>query len=157
MKKISGLVMTKKTVISLLGAIVFTLVTSTPHARPVDCTTEVNQSPIVKKVIYFEVGKSSLSKEAKKHLDDLVKVVTGNPSLKICAIGQADKQGDPELNKKLSLKRAESAKNYLANKGLPKSKIQTVFRGEAYGSFSFWGTQEKSDEDRRVEVIAYSE
>ncbi|KLN62190.1 hypothetical protein WH96_01280 [Kiloniella spongiae] len=130
---------------------------SSAVSSPVDCSVPVDQSPLVTKVIYFEVGQSSLSKKAQKKIDDLFNVIDGHPSLKICAIGQADKQGDPDANKKLSLKRAQSAKNYLIKKGIAKKRIETVFRGEAYGSFSLWGSGEKADEDRRVEVIAYKE
>ncbi len=133
------------------------LTISSAMSSPVDCSVPVDQNPLVKKVIYFEVGQSSLSKKAQKKIDDLFDVVDGHPSLKICAIGQADKQGDPEANKKLSLKRAQSAKDYLIKKGIAKKRIETVYRGEAYGSFSLWGTGEKADEDRRVEVIAYKE
>ena len=138
----------------LLG---FSLNSAQTLASPVDCTRAVERSPIVKKVIYFEVGQFGLSQDSKKKMDELIEVVTGNPSLKVCAFGQADKQGDAESNKKLSLKRAESAKSYLIKKGLPKNKVETAFRGEAFGSFSLWGTGEKADEDRRVEVSAYSE
>ncbi len=139
------------------GCLVLGLSISSAMASTVDCSGPVDQSPLVKKVIYFEVGQSSLSKKAQKKIDDLFDVVDGHPSLKICAIGQADKQGDPEANKKLSLKRAQSAKDYLVKKGITKKRIETVYRGEAYGSFSLWGTGEKADEDRRVEVIAYKE
>ena len=140
-----------------LGMLMWGISLSPALSSQVDCSRPVDQSPLAKKVIYFEVGQSGLSKEAQKKIDDLFDVVDGHPSLKICAIGQADKQGDPEANKKLSLKRAQSAKNYLIKKGIPKKRIETVFRGEAYGSFSLWGTGDKADEDRRVEVIAYSE
>ncbi|KKJ77667.1 hypothetical protein WH95_04200 [Kiloniella litopenaei] len=140
-----------------LGLLVWGISASPAISSPVNCEGPTDQSPLVKKVIYFEVGQSSLSKKAKKKIDDLFAVVDGHPSLKICAIGQADKQGDPEANKKLSLKRAQSAKNYLIKKGIDKKRVETVFRGEAYGSFSLWGTGDKADEDRRVEVIAYSE
>lgn len=126
-------------------------------ASPIDCTKILDQSPIVKKVIYFDSGKTALTAKAQKKIDQLVDVVVGNPSLKICAVGQADKEGDPEANKKLSLKRAESAKSYLVKKGISKKKVDTVFRGEAYGTLSFWGTGDKKDEDRRVEITAYSE
>ncbi|WP_419901850.1 OmpA family protein [Kiloniella sp.] len=136
---------------------VFSLYTTNLAASPIDCTKILDLSPIVKKVIYFDSGKSALTADAKKKMDDMVEVVTGNPSLKICAVGQADKEGDPEANKKLSLKRAGSAKSYLIKKGIYGKRIETVFRGEAYGSFSFWGTVDKVDEDRRVEVSAYSE
>ncbi|WP_120498789.1 OmpA family protein [Kiloniella sp. EL199] len=139
------------------GCLVLGVTISTAMSSPVDCSVPVDQNPLVKKVIYFDVGQSSLSKKAQKKIDDLFDVVDGHPSLKICAIGQADKQGDPEANKKLSLKRAQSAKNYLVKKGIAKKRIETVFRGEAYGSFSLWGTGDKADEDRRVEVIAYKE
>ncbi len=142
---------------AVMGAVVFSFGITNLSASPVDCTQILDQSPIVKKVIYFDTGKTALTSEAQKKIDQLVDVVTGHPSLKICAVGQADKEGDPEVNKKLSLKRAESAKQYLVKKGIAKKRIETVFRGEAYGSLSFWGTGEKADEDRRVEVTAYRE
>ncbi|MEH6630202.1 MAG: OmpA family protein [Halopseudomonas aestusnigri] len=147
--------MLKLTVIMSVALLSFG--SSSGFASPIDCTKILDQSSIVKKVIYFESGKTALTAEAQNKIDQLVEVVTGNPSLKICAVGQADKEGDPEANKKLSLKRAESAKKYLVKKGIDKKRIETVFRGEAYGGFSFWGAADKKDEDRRVEISAYSE
>lgn len=142
---------------AVMSAVILSFGSSSLSASPIDCTKILDLSPIVKKVLYFDSGKTALTTEAKKKIDQLVDVVTGNPSLKICAVGQADKEGDPEANKKLSLKRAESAKSYLVKKGIEKKRIDTVFRGEAYGGFSFWGAADKKDEDRRVEIFAFSE
>ncbi|MFD2204214.1 OmpA family protein [Kiloniella antarctica] len=142
---------------AITSAMIFSLGISSVSASAINCSQTLDHTPIIKKVIYFETGQTALSTEARKQIDQLVDVVTGNPSLKICAVGQADKEGDPDANKKLSLKRAESAKSYLIKKGIEKKRVETVFRGEAYGGFSFWGAADKKDEDRRVEIFAYSE
>lgn len=128
---------------------------SAAQAGPVDCSRPVDKAHVVKKVVYFDVGQSGLSGDAKKSLDELYAVIEGNPSIKVCAIGQADKTGDPEANKRLSLKRAESVKSYLMKKGLKSKAVETGFRGEAYGGLSFWDDTEDLEQDRRVEVTAY--
>ncbi|WP_020591164.1 OmpA family protein [Kiloniella laminariae] len=142
---------------ALITATVSFLFAHPAFASPVDCSQPVDKAALVKKVVYFGVGKSGLSTEAKQQLDQLFEVIDGHPSLKICAVGQADKQGNPAANEKLSLKRAESVKSYLTKKGIAKKRIDTVFRGEAYGSASFWSETEDQAQDRRVEVSAYGE
>lgn len=124
------------------------LTISSAMSSPVDCSVPVDQNPLVKKVIYFEVGQSSLSKKAQKKIDDLFDVVDGHPSLKICAIGQADKQGDPEANKKLSLKRAQSAKDYLIKKASPKRELKLFIVVKLMEAFLF-GEQEK----RQMKIV----
>ena len=114
-----------------LGMFMWGISLSPALSSQVDCSKPVDQSPLVKKIIYFEVGQSGLSKEAQKKIDDLFDVVDGHLSLKICVIGQADKQGDPEANKKLARKRAQSAKNYLIKKGIPKQTADRDCSGEA--------------------------
>lgn len=67
----------------------------------------------------------------------------------VCVIGQADKQGNAEYNKKLALKRAQAVADYLAKYGVRRSSMVIETRGEAFGDALFALV---ADTDRRVEV-----
>lgn len=70
------------------------------------------------RTVYFNFGKASLTKEAKKKLDTLATTIRakGFPS-SIKVAGYADRIGSAAKNEKLSKKRAEAVRKYLATKG----------------------------------------
>ena len=107
------------------------------------------------RVVYFETGSSKINTDDKKRLREFADKVKDNPSVEICLIGQADKQGNAAFNKKLALRRAQAVQRYLKANGLKNKPYQLVVRGEAFGDTwvgkLFGGT--KFDSDRRVEVI----
>lgn len=75
------------------------------------------------KNIYFGFDDYSLSKESKVELERLYNLMTKYPSLNIEIIGHTDSKGSKEYNRKLSLKRANSAINYLTEKGIDKNRF----------------------------------
>ncbi len=110
-------------------------------------------------VIKFDTGRVEISPEDQAWLQAQAERFQTRPGLEVCVIGQADKTGDTELNKKLSLGRAEAAAAFLKEKGLGDKKFQVVGRGEAFGDTknSFLGKFLEGElaADRRVEVILY--
>ena len=75
------------------------------------------------KSIFFGFDNYSLSKESKIELERLYNLMMKYPSLHIEVIGHTDALGSSEYNKKLSIKRAQSAINYLIEKGINQSKF----------------------------------
>ena len=75
------------------------------------------------KNIYFGFDDYSLSKESKIELERLYNLMTKYPSLNIEIVGHTDSKGSAEYNKKLSLKRANSAISYLTEKGINKNRF----------------------------------
>ncbi len=112
--------------------------------------TVINTNPVV----YFDTGSTAIKTGDKQQLREFSARVKDNPSIEICLIGQADKQGNAAANKKLSLRRAQSVERYLKANGLKNKPYQLVVRGEAYGD-TWIGklfSSTKFDSDRRVEV-----
>ncbi len=87
-------------------------------------------STIALRNIFFDSGKSVLRSESNGELDRLVKLLKDVGSLKIEISGHTDNVGSESLNSKLSQDRAQAVVNYLAQKGIDKSRL--VAKG--YGS-----------------------
>jgi outer membrane protein OmpA-like peptidoglycan-associated protein len=103
--------------------------------------------------IYFATGSTKLSAKDKAHLDKVADV--GRYKMKVCVVGQADKQGDAASNQRLSEKRAEVIADYLGSRGVSRSRIETGSRGENFSGTRFFG-DEKQAQERRVDVYFVS-
>lgn len=84
--------------------------------------------------------------------------LAGNSGVQVCIIGQADKQGGEEMNRKLSLARAEAVGQYLAGRGVPQRQHLYGWRGEAFGGSDVFGLFDGDEaageqDDRRVEIF----
>ena len=63
-------------------------------------------------------------------MNDIAKIMKNNPSYKLNIVGHTDNVGNPKWNKKLSLSRANSVKNYLKRKGVAASRMETSGLGD---------------------------
>ncbi len=94
---------------------------------------EINMKQVFKKAltgIQFETGKSIIKKSSYPILNDIAKIMKNNPSYKLNIVGHTDNVGNPKWNKKLSLSRANSVKNYLKRKGVAASRMETSGLGD---------------------------
>lgn len=80
--------------------------------------------------IYFDFDKSDLRNVSVDELNKLVKIMKDHPSMIIELGGHTDTRGDALYNTWLSEARANVARDYLVNKGIDKSRIQTKGYGE---------------------------
>ena len=80
--------------------------------------------------INFLFDKSSLTSNSKNILDNFISKVSEGSYTKINIYGHADSLGTDKYNLELSLKRAESVKNYLINFGIPIQSISIKALGE---------------------------
>ncbi|WP_322064923.1 OmpA family protein [Burkholderia ubonensis] len=64
--------------------------------------------------IYFDTDKAQVKPESKPQLDEMAKLLTGNPALKVYIVGHTDNQGAFARNADLSQKRAEAVAQALA-------------------------------------------
>ena len=135
------------------------MVLSTSAAEAADCERPKGLKGTTPHVIKFETGSAQISPEEQAWLADQAERFQSHPSLQVCVIGQADKTGDTEINKKLAMERAETVAAFLKEKGLGDKKFQVVGRGEAFGDTkdSLLGEVLEGDlaTDRRVEVTIY--
>jgi outer membrane protein OmpA-like peptidoglycan-associated protein len=103
-----------------------------------------------------EKGSASLNNEARGTLGQLVETLKAKPSVRVFCVGLCDGHAEKVNAQNLAISRAQAAKQFLVNQGIPKDRVET-------GSFA--ATQAKAGpdetigqaEERRVEVWLLSE
>jgi len=81
--------------------------------------------------IYFDYDSAKIKKESFDVLDSIVIFLKENKNLLFQIIGHTDLHGTEKYNDKLSLRRAEAVRDYLASKGLDKSRFTIKGAGES--------------------------
>lgn len=107
-------------------------------------------SKIALRNVFFDTGKSTIRSESYPELDRLVKLMNDVPTLKVELSGHTDNTGSATSNQQLSQDRAQAVVDYLASKGI--SKTRMVAKG--YGSdrpVASNSTAEGRQENRRTE------
>lgn len=80
---------------------------------------------------FFDFDKAVLKPEGKAKMDDLADKVQGLTLEVVIAVGHTDSKGTDAYNQKLSIRRSEAVKSYLASKGIDASRIYTEGKGES--------------------------
>ncbi|MES2567178.1 MAG: OmpA family protein [Bacteroidota bacterium] len=80
--------------------------------------------------IYYELAKYNLVTESEIVLDKVLVILKANPNVKLEVISHTDAQGDDSGNLKLSENRSNTVIEYLVNKGINKSRLKGVGKGE---------------------------
>jgi outer membrane protein OmpA-like peptidoglycan-associated protein/Tol biopolymer transport system component len=88
-------------------------------------------SVIVLEKIYYDFNQYIIRKGAGRDLDALAQLMKQYPSMEIELIAHTDSRGTEQYNLDLSLKRAESAKRYLVQKGIGEDRIRAFGYGES--------------------------
>ena len=84
------------------------------------------------RTVYFDFNKSTLNAKEKTKLDEVSKIIIDSKEVaNVDIVGYADTIGKPSYNKKLSQKRAQTVKSYLATKGLKTKNVVVQGLGEA--------------------------
>ena len=104
-----------------------------PAPSPATSQAPVGATPIPPSTslttIGFPQGGGGLNDEAKATLDRLA----ADPAVKDASLilrGHSDSEGDDAANRIMSRKRAEAARDYLARKGLERSRMRVIALGE---------------------------
>lgn len=111
------------------------------------------------RTVYFDFNKSTLNANEKTKLDEVSRIITESKEVdSVDIVGYADRIGNTSYNKRLSTKRAETVKSYLAARGLKTRNVRLEGLGET-GSVTQCSDSEKRSsliaclaEDRRVEI-----
>ncbi|WP_299249237.1 OmpA family protein [uncultured Cytophaga sp.] len=115
------------------SSVVDTVANNTIIARA-DSTKTSKTSTVVKNsesyIYYFALNVSDVSTSNKADLNKIIEVLNENPAVKIVLSGHADASGTVAINTIISLRRANSIKNYIVSKGISAARI-TV---ESFGS-----------------------
>lgn len=87
-------------------------------------------SVILLENIYYDFNQYIIRRGAGVELDALAQLMKQYPSMEVELIAHTDSRGNDQYNLELSLKRAESAKRYLIQKGVRGSRIKAMGMGE---------------------------
>jgi OOP family OmpA-OmpF porin len=79
----------------------------------------------------FGFDKATLTEEGKRKLDKIADALKGTNNPKIDITGYTDRIGPEGYNEELSRRRADAARQYLIDKGVPADVITTAGRGES--------------------------
>lgn len=105
--------------------------------------------------LLFDFDSDALREPARANLRELATSFDKYPNTDLMIVGHTDAQGDDAYNQRLSDRRAASAASYLAQQGVPASRVRTTGRGETEpiaANDSDAGRQQ----NRRVEVAIYA-
>jgi len=103
--------------------------------------------------INFDTAKSELKPESAPAIDEIVKLLTGHPELKVYIVGHTDMVGDTASNVKLSQARAQSVVGELVSKhGIAAGRL-IAFGAGPYAPVASNRTDEGRAKNRRVELV----
>ena len=130
-----------------------------PKPKPVApaVSTPVSKDTIQKYTpqnVMFEKSTSRILAESYTELDRLAAMLTKYPTLKIRIEGHTDLIGDAAMNQKLSEERAATVADYLANKGVLRTRISSVGYGGSR-PLKQDGLTSANAKNRRVEFVIY--
>ncbi|WAC40912.1 OmpA family protein [Pedobacter sp. SL55] len=94
-------------------------------------TPIVINKPIRIENIYYDFDKSNIRKDAAVELDKLVAIMKENPTIWIELGSHTDSRGKDQYNQWLSQSRANSAVQYIIDRGIDKSRITAKGYGES--------------------------
>lgn len=109
--------------------------------------------PAVSLRIGFDLDKATLNASGERQARELGQALAGMAGKPFRIVGHTDKQGDETYNQKLSVRRAETVRDFLVrNHGLNASLLSTEGRGERELLYP-GDTAEDHALNRRVEVV----
>jgi peptidoglycan-associated lipoprotein len=135
--------------------------TTTPRSQYPDAATEARINALLAKIedAYFNYNEATLRPDATRTLNadstELRDILKDYPTYKLTIEGHCDERGSAEYNMALGDKRADSAKEYLVNIGIPGSQLGVVSYGKEKPV-----CQEQDEacwqKNRRIHIVAMS-
>lgn len=80
--------------------------------------------------VYFDTDSYSIDEQDRAILDQQAQWLLAHPNVHVTIEGHCDERGTREYNLALGERRANAAKNYLAAKGVPTSRMTTISWGK---------------------------
>jgi len=103
-------------------------------------------------IIHFDTGSTKLAPDEARKVVETAKAAKDNFIQQVCVRGFADKQGNAEQNRKLSLARANAVAAELRKNGVDPKTIVAEALGEPGGTFGGDSSTFATRTDRRVEI-----
>lgn len=105
--------------------------------------------------LFFDTGKAEVKAESKPALAEIVKLLSGEPSMRLLVVGHTDTVGSQQSNQELSLRRAQSVVDALVKgNGIAPGRLQAVGVGFAAPVATNRDEQGRA-KNRRVELVEY--
>lgn len=104
--------------------------------------------------INFDTDKATLKPEGKEIVDEILKLLNDNSTLKLAIQGHTDNSGSPDHNNKLSLERTNTIKNYLTINGINAYRLKTQGFGQEKPLVPN-DTEANKAKNRRVELVKF--
>ncbi len=101
-----------------------------PAPAPVVASAPVTGSPEAFKTILFHFSKTTLTKEAKAEIENILTYLKENKDVSMEIVGYTDSEGKNKFNTELSKKRAKAIKALLVKKGISAKRLKTKGLGE---------------------------
>jgi outer membrane protein OmpA-like peptidoglycan-associated protein len=105
---------------------------------------------VILKGVNFEFNKATLTKYSETILWRAYNAMVANSNVNVVITGHTDNVGSEKYNQNLSLRRAQSVKNWLVSKGIDSNRMRTVGRGKLE-PIADNNTEEGRLENRRIE------
>lgn len=102
--------------------------------------------------ISFDVGRADIKPNFRPVLDRFAQTLNANPTTTVRIIGHTDSTGSDAVNDPLSVNRAASARNYLADRGVASSRVVIDGRG-SHEPLADNGSEAGRAKNRRVEIF----
>lgn len=104
-----------------------------PLQPEVQTKTEVRTDTVVvsyfKRQVFFGVGKSDLLPEARLALNEVYRVLAGDPDMKLYLTGYASPEGNALVNERLSQRRSQAVLDYLTACGISSDRLISIAGG----------------------------
>ena len=104
-----------------------------PLQPEVQTKTEVRTDTVVvsyfKRQVFFAVGKSDLLPEARLTLNEVYRVLAGDPDMKLYLTGYASPEGNALVNERLSQRRSQAVLDYLIACGVSPDRLISIAGG----------------------------
>jgi outer membrane protein OmpA-like peptidoglycan-associated protein len=105
--------------------------------------------------LLFDFDSDAVRSDAAQNLRELARSLNKYGDSNLLIVGHTDSKGDDSYNENLSLRRANSAASFLANEGVPRTRVSTSGRGESE-PVATNDTDAGRQQNRRVEVAIYA-
>lgn len=103
--------------------------------------------------IYFDTASAMLKPESSAAIQEIAKMLKGDPSLKVFIVGHTDTVGNVDSNLKLSRERAESVIQALVTQhGIPAARLRSFGNGP-FAPVASNATDDGKALNRRVELV----
>ncbi len=122
------------------------------HPPLADGSLLTKSEPVILKNVFFETAKADLRPESITELNQLKKLLTDNPRIRIQLNGHTDNIGSDIDNLNLSDARAKAVYNFLVENGIDATRLESKGYGETL-SIDTNDTPEGRQNNRRTEFV----